>query len=120
MRKPLAVLLLVLFLASGALADSAKDCVDCAPVYGGYPAIQAFTTLISGAVPILINRTYVVGYGEDRMNPLWVCYRIYDVTQVGTAPSHGWRIDGRTEARVSDGSVPRIVGTGSDGLPRSQ
>ena len=102
MRKSLAAFLFVLLLVPAVLANSAKDCVDCDPVYGSYPAIQASTTLISGAVPILVNRTYVVGYGEDRMNPLWVCYRLYDAAQIGAAPSHGWRIDGRTEARVSD------------------
>ena len=36
------------------------------------------------------------------MNPLWVSYRIYGVRPVGSAPSHGWRIDTRTAARVSD------------------
>jgi endonuclease G len=102
MRKPLAALLLFLLFVSATFADSTKDCFDCDPVYGSYPAIQPSTALISGVVPILVNRTYVAGYGEVRMNPLWVCYRVYSIAQVGTAPSHGWRIDGRTEARVSD------------------
>jgi endonuclease G len=102
MRKPLVVLLLLLLFALTSAVDSAKHCDDCSPVYGSYPNIQPLTTLITGAVPTLVNRTYVVGYSETRMNPLWVCYRIYDVAPVGTAPTHGWRIDARTEARVSD------------------
>jgi len=83
-------------------ADSTKDCVECDPVFGNTPLVQESTTVITGDVPVLLNRTYVVGYGEDRMNPLWVSYRIYSVAQVGSAPSHGWRIDCRTGARVSD------------------
>lgn len=102
MRRPLAVLLTLVLCVVAALANSTKDCIDCDPVYGSYPNIQPSTTLITGAVPILVNRTYVVGYGEARMNPLWVCYRVYSTAQVGTAPDHGWRIDRRTEARVSD------------------
>jgi len=101
-RKPVATFLLVLLLAFVAVADSRQTCTDCHPVYGGYPEIQPDASLISGVVPILVNRTYVVGYGENRLNPLWVCYRIYGAAQIGSAPSHGWRIDRRTEARVSD------------------
>ena len=95
------LLTLVLF-AVAVIANSPKECVDCDPVYGSYPKVQSSTALVGGAAPILVNRTYVIGYGEARMNPLWVCYRIYGVLQTGSAPDHGWRIDGRTEARVSD------------------
>jgi endonuclease G len=103
MKRSLVALLVVLLADVALLAtDTVKDCSDCDPVYGNTPRIQESNSLIWGDVPVLENRTYVVCYGEARMNPLWVSYRIYSVAQVGSAPSHGWRIDTRTEASVSD------------------
>lgn len=102
MRRALAVLLISLVCSWAALANSTKDCADCNPVFGNPPRVQDSTSLISGDVPILANRTYVVGYGEDRLNPLWVCYRVYGVVQSGSAPSFSWRKASQTKGQVAD------------------
>ncbi|MCK5828025.1 DNA/RNA non-specific endonuclease [Candidatus Bipolaricaulota bacterium] len=102
MRKTVVALLITLICSGAGTANSIKVCIECDPVFGSTPCVQDSTSLICGDVPVLWNRTYVVGYGEARLNPLWVSYRIYSVAPVGSAPSHGWRIDCRTDARVSD------------------
>lgn len=102
MKKILVALLIVLACLSAGAENSTQNCVQCDPVFGNTPRVQEFTALITGDVPVLQNRTFTVGYGEARLNPLWVSYRIYSVAPVGSAPSYGWRIDCRTDARVSD------------------
>ena len=54
------------------------------------------------SLTVLENRTYIVGYSESRMNPLWVSYRAYEVAGDGTAPDDfAWRIDCRTDSGVT-------------------
>jgi len=103
MRKSLMLFLIILVSQLITLADVGKDCTDCNPFYGdgGLPLVSSSGPVATESLTVLKNRTYVVGYSNARMNPLWVCYRVYDVTQVGSAPSYSWRIDGRTNARVS-------------------
>jgi len=84
------------------LADVANDCTDCKPFFGGLPLVSSSGAGEPESFTILDNTTYVVGYSDARMNPLWVCYRVYDVAQVGPAPRYSWRIDRRTTVRVSD------------------
>jgi endonuclease G, mitochondrial len=102
MRTLFVGLLLALAIALLVCAASPLDCLDCRPVYGGLPCIAAGSGGTAGSLAVLENRTYVVGYSDMRMNPLWVCYRVYGVEQEGKAPSYGWRIDRRTTALVSD------------------
>lgn len=66
--------------------------------YGGFPSqgIQIF-----GRVSILENKGYAVGYSESQRNPLWVCYRLFDVPKLnsGKRPS-GFKMDNRTRTQV--------------------
>jgi endonuclease G len=62
--------------------------------YGGYPACGRELTLLE-------NEGYVVGYSEPLRNPLWVAYRIFDVPSLESGKRPGFRIDYRTESRVS-------------------
>lgn len=93
-------------------ARTSKDCTDCDPVFGGIPMLRtehgAMTT--EGFVA-LESRTFVVGYSDARMDPLWVCYRVYAVSQVGSPARRGWRIDNRTVSRVSDTDFKHTEGS---------
>lgn len=67
--------------------------------YGGWPA-QSFP--LFDRVKLLENESYIVGYGEEMRNPLWVAYRVFDVPNLHSdARPSRFRIDQRTEARVS-------------------
>ncbi len=71
--------------------------------YGGLPEIDD--------VKILYNEAFVIGYSNEKKNPLWVCYRLGNtkgsyqnaedesLTKWERPPS--FRIDNRTSARVS-------------------
>lgn len=56
-----------------------------------------------GGARVLVNRAYVVGYGEAVANPLWSVYRIADVSPLPSAPERPERfeVDGRTVGRVA-------------------
>ena len=94
--------MLFLIVLVSQLATVANDCTDCIPFFGGLPLVASSSLVTAESLTVLDNRTYIVGYSDARMNPLWVCYRVYDVAQVGPAPSYSWRIDHRTTAKVSD------------------
>ncbi|MBT8041840.1 MAG: DNA/RNA non-specific endonuclease [Pontiella sp.] len=66
--------------------------------YGGLPS-EGFK--IIGRSRLLENRGYTVGYSDQRRNPLWVTYRIFDVPELNSEkrPSN-FRIDYRTQAAV--------------------
>jgi endonuclease G len=69
--------------------------------YGGEPK-QKITTL--HRVTPLENSGFTIGYSEYLKNPLWVAYRLFDVSTLdsGKRPSN-FTIDTRTGARVSPG-----------------
>ena len=94
--------MLFLIVLVSQLASVADDCTDCNPFFGGLPLVSSSGPVATESLTVIENRTYVVGYSDARMNPLWVCYRVYDVAQVGPAPSYSWRIDHRTTAKVAD------------------
>ena len=102
MRKRLLAIFIALVSFWIGVASTNENCTDCDPVFASTPHVQTLTSIVTGEVTLLENRTYVVGYGEDRMSPLWVSYRIFGTSPVGSAPNYGWRIDHRTEERVSD------------------
>jgi hypothetical protein len=79
MRKSLMLFLIVLVSQLVTLADVANDCTDCKPFFGGLPLVSSSGPVATESLTVLENRTYVVGYSDARMNPLWVCYRVYDV-----------------------------------------
>ncbi len=62
--------------------------------YGGYPVQKDDLTLLE-------NEGYIVGYSETLRNPLWVAYRIFDVSTLDSGSRSSFRIDHRTEAKVS-------------------
>ena len=79
------------------------------PVYAGNPV----PTAVDGAVRILRNRAYVVGYSDALRNPLWVAYRLVDADgedETGERPE-GFETDLRTVARVEHGDY---TGSGYD------
>lgn len=69
-----------------------------AHAYGGYPAdgFQFFE-----CDRILENESYIVGYSESLKNPLWVAYRIFDVPELHSGKRPSFRIDHRTDTKVS-------------------
>ena len=102
MRKCVSLLLLLALACFAGLADDGKDCLDCKPVYGGLPIMVGSAYVPFESLTVLENRTYIVGYSESRMNPLWVSYRAYEVAGDGTAPDDfAWRIDCRTDSGVT-------------------
>jgi endonuclease G len=78
-------------------------------LFGGRPSqgLKLF-----GRVKVLENEGYITGYSESMRNPLWVAYRVFDVSTLssGKRPSR-FRVDDRTEARVSHNDYR---GTGYD------
>lgn len=68
-------------------------------VYGGLPRAPADVP-----VKVLRNVGYVVGYSEQRKNPLWVCYRVFDVPPGSSIhrPATPFVPDDRTTSRVRD------------------
>lgn len=73
---------------------------DRTHLYAGVPRLAAGD---SGAEPrLLTNRAYLAGYSETFANPLWVAYRVEDVTPL-PAPAERperFEVDARTVARV--------------------
>ena len=63
--------------------------------------IHASTPKSVQAVTTLENDGFTVGYSEERLNPLWVRYEVYDVDFSAAVGRKSWRIDTRTQARVS-------------------
>ncbi|MGI6356486.1 MAG: DNA/RNA non-specific endonuclease [Lentisphaerae bacterium] len=77
-----------------------------APVYGGLP--EATT----GALRVLRNQAYWVGYDERRRNPAWVAYRLFDSRENLAGPRPvGFVTDLRTIAQVSS---EHYTGSGFD------
>jgi len=63
-------------------------------------------------VKVLRNIGYVVGYSEERRDPLWAAYRLFRTADPQTHPRPSrFRIDDRTEARVRHED---FVGSGYD------
>ncbi|MBN2685868.1 MAG: DNA/RNA non-specific endonuclease [Pontiellaceae bacterium] len=57
----------------------------------------------SEPLKILANEGFIVGYSDERCNPLWVAYRIFDVPTLESDKRPGsFSTDRRTQARVSD------------------
>jgi endonuclease G len=69
-----------------------------AHAYFGFPVDVGYP----GNLLVLENDGYVVGYCEERNNPAWVAYRVFDDPTFGSGerPS-GFRMDARTQSRVS-------------------
>lgn len=63
-------------------------------IYAGQP-------ISTQAVLVLTNQGYIVGYSEEQKCPLWVCYRIDNVTNLTAPPRPGsFRVDKRTASKV--------------------
>ena len=68
-----------------------------ATIYAGFPLPISPTE-----VRVLVNEGFVVGYSEERRNPLWVAYLVFAVQEGVSHPRPSrFRVDGRTQARVS-------------------
>ncbi|MFC2081918.1 DNA/RNA non-specific endonuclease [Candidatus Bipolaricaulota bacterium] len=67
------------------------------------PACECFGGCPVGAVDLILdNVAYQVGYSDLRMNPLWVCYRVFAVPDpVSHDRPSRFKIDYRTGAQVS-------------------
>jgi endonuclease G len=74
-------------------------------IYGGIPRPRNGTV----NVEILSNKAYMVGYSEERRDPLWVAYRVfhnphpYDLPR----PRGGFLSDSRSTAHVRDADFAR-------------
>lgn len=70
----------------------------------------AYAGLPKGTAQVLVlrNKGYVVGYSEDRKDPLWACYRVFHVTETQTPPRPSrFTTDLRTTAKVSSDDYTR-------------
>lgn len=72
---------------------------DRTHIYGGVPQPVNFT---GGAIRVLANAGYVVGYSELLGNPVWAAYRLRDV-ELANAPLRPkeFTVDRRTVARIA-------------------
>ena len=82
--------------AAGRIATGDKSLL-----YGGVPLDRSADA--NGALRILKNRGYVVGYSDARGNPAWVAYRVADLENIPATPPRPekFEVDRRTTARVS-------------------
>lgn len=82
--------------ATGRIATGDKSLL-----YGGVPLDRSADA--NGALRILKNRGYVVGYSDARGNPAWVAYRVADLENIPATPPRPekFEVDRRTTARVS-------------------
>ncbi|MCX6094960.1 MAG: DNA/RNA non-specific endonuclease [Candidatus Bipolaricaulota bacterium] len=95
-----AALCVALILAAGL---SPADRPNWEPVFGGIPlAVDSTGALTTDDFVVLPSRTFVVGYDNARMDPLWVSYSVTAPVQSGSGRSRPWKTDARTTARVSD------------------
>jgi endonuclease G len=70
---------------------------DTTHVYGGVPQPR----LGGGAVRVLANTGYVVGYSDELGNPLWAAYRVRDIEPREAPPRPDqFVVDMRTVARI--------------------
>ena len=77
------------------------------PFFAGQPKPAS-----SLQVKVLTTEGYVAGYSEKHQVPLWVSYRLFKVGNTpGLGRISGFRIDNRTDARVSHN---HYTGTGYD------
>ncbi len=82
-----------------------RDCsvpIDCSfgdgRTYAGLPS-QGFR--LAGRAEVLENHGFTVGYSEHQRNPLWVAYRVYDVSSLQHAPRPSrFKVDARTRSQV--------------------
>jgi DNA/RNA endonuclease G, NUC1 len=73
---------------------------DRTHLYAGLPRADA---IVGGEPRLLTNRAYLAGYSETLGNPLWVAYRVSDVSPL-PAPAERperFEVDVRTVARVA-------------------
>ena len=82
--------------AAGRIATGDKSLL-----YGGVPLDRSADA--NGALRILKNRGYVVGYSDAHGNPAWVAYRVADLENIPATPPRPekFEVDRRTTARVS-------------------
>jgi endonuclease G len=89
-----------LFLAAG---FSPTERPSDEPVFGGIPlTVGPSGALATDGFVVLPSRTFVVGYDNARMDPVWVSYCVIAPVQSGSGRSRPWKTDARTTARVSD------------------
>lgn len=57
----------------------------------------------NGSFPVktLSQPHFVIGYSDDRKNPLWVCYAIGQATESTAFPRKSFTVDKRTDSRIS-------------------
>lgn len=80
------------------VAQQLPEDIGPAHAYFGFPVDVGYP----GDLLVLENEGYVVGYCEERNNPAWVAYRVFDVPKtISRDRPSGFRIDERTQSRVS-------------------
>lgn len=86
-------------------ADSATGRIaagDKSIIYGGAPRAVAGPAA-AGAVRVLTNRGFVIGYSDALGDPLWAAYRVPDLPSIPVPPARPekFEVDRRTAARVA-------------------
>jgi len=103
MKRLVVVLAVIGLLTIGVWAECccSQDTLDRNLIWGGVPVPEVPSDQeTSDEVVVLANETYIVGYSNTRMNPLWVCYRLSSCCNGGARPDFQWRSDCRTSACV--------------------
>lgn len=70
-----------------------------AHIYFGFPK---YTDNDKAALEVLNNKGYVAGYSEAHRNSTWVAYRLFNAPDVKNPRPSGFKVDGRTSARISE------------------
>ena len=93
---PVSALILLIFFTTDKLSRGLEVSSPGCALYGGLPV----TTSPAAAHTVLVNQGYLVGYSEERRDPLWVAYRLCDADFSSRPGRASWRTDERTNARV--------------------
>jgi endonuclease G len=94
---PVCVVVLIVFFATDRMSRSFEILSPICALYGGLPV----TTSPRAAYTVLLNQAYLVGYSEERGDPLWVAYGLLDAGFPARAGRPSWRTDERTNVRVA-------------------
>ncbi len=88
---------------------SAELVTDDRIIYGGIPRPRAGAPASVASLEVFKNRAYMVGYSEERKDPLWSAYRVFHNPNPYNLPrpTGGFLTDERSAAHVKDADFRR-------------
>ncbi len=97
LRMLLTTVVLVLVITSVSFPREVQPADYWNSFYAGIPR----SLDLDQEITVLLNRGFVVGYSDERKDPLWVCYRLFRADDV-PSPRPDFDTDERTKAKVSE------------------